>query len=294
MTKLLFVLLALTFYVPLAFGQEEKQEQQTESESSTDKTPAQPKLELRLPTDQFKQNQTDAQHYLVHDTLDEILVGTERYFSLVEANSSVNVKGNFIILPDWAKGLKNPKTAGFSRYMSTIGWHSLTVQVPRSPENYPSVHHTVEQREKDNQQSLADYQLLLSQLLASAVEKAKENPGPIMVIAEGQVAANIASILSQENDDIEALIMLSSYVLTNHQDNSVNTKVASVEIPILDIFLSKDNLMIASQAQQRQDAVNVELKSFYRQYQITNIQPGYYPKEDLIKAVTGWLKSIGY
>jgi len=294
MFKPILVFIALlTCFMP-ATAQEEKQESNQESKSSTENKAVKTEVKLSLPTDKFQQSQTDAKHYLVHDEIEEILVGADSYLAIIDANTSVNVKGNFIVLPDWAKGIKNPKTAGFTKYMSTIGWRSLTVQVPRSPENYPSTHHEQSQRLEENQKSLADYQLLLTQLLQSAIEKSQQHPGPIIVIAEGQVAANVANILSQQNDDIEALIILSGYVLTNHQDNTVNNSVANAELPILDIFLSKDNLMVASQAKQRQEAVNIELKSFYRQHRITNIQPGYYPRESLNRAVVGWLKTIGY
>lgn len=299
MFKPILLFLVLWICLAPAMAQDEAQETKQESDSSsesstTENNGTKTKVKISLPTDRFQQSQTDAKHYLVHDEIEEVLVGTDSYLAIVDPNTSVNVKGNFIVLPDWAKGIKNPKTAGFTKYMSTIGWRSLTVQVPRSPENYPSIHHEQAQRLEENQKSLADYQLLLTQLLQSAIEKSQQHPGPIIIIAEGQVAANVANILSQQNDDIEALIILSGYVLTNHQDSTINRSVANAELPILDIFLSKDNLMIANQAKQRQEAVNVELKSFYRQHRITNIQPGYYPKESLIRAVVGWLKTIGF
>ena len=129
---------------------------------------------------------------------------------------------------------------------------------------------------------------------------AKEYPGIVLVIAQGNNGALLIDILSQEeNQQPNALILLSSYRQSNHKlVDSVNEnfaqQLALTKLPILDLYLKYDNALVLAKAQQRKLMAEQKMKTYYRQRQLQNTITSYYPEQALLTQINGWLKAIGW
>lgn len=298
--KLMALLIcALTFICSTSFifAEEKKADASIENTKTVaNKTPP-----IKKPIELTKQYKEDLKHYLSSDEVKPLLAGPDDYLTLVKRYTSANSKGVAILLPDWQQGATNPKAMNYLRnVLPAKGWSTIAIQPSNKPEGYPSSAITVAEQKKENQLALKEYKSKLNSMINAVMNTAKEYPGIVLVIAQGNNAALLVDLYNQEgSQQPNALIMLSSYRQSNHAlVNNVNEhfahQLALTELPVLDLYLKHDNPLVLSTAAQRKVFSTQEMKVYYRQRQLNNTVTGYYPEEELLIQINSWLKAIGW
>ena len=275
---------------------EPSDENKTEEQSTSSSTIQRSKIEIAPPIDAIEQKKSDLNHYLPEKTVQTVLAGPNDHITLIETNQTANSKGVMVLLPDWHQTAASPKAMNDLRAkFPQQGWTTITLQPPSKPDNYPSLSLKSEQRAQENLDILTAYQEELSAILTAVIEQAKTYPGIIVVVAEGRNGAILPSIYQKElSEEPMALITLSAYLDDDSSSEIAAKNLAQIDLPVLDFILKTDNGLILQNAELRKKHVNQALKSYYRQKQLHNIHTGYYPKNQLLKEISGWLKSIGW
>jgi hypothetical protein len=271
----------------------------TLAEQKSEATPE--KVIIKKPIALTKQHKDDLRHYIANEQVKPLLAGPDEYLTLIKKNTTANSKGVVILLPEWQQVATNPKAINFLRNaLPEHGWSTITVQPNNKPEGYPSTAITVAEQKKENELTLESYKMKLSTLLNAVMNTAKEYPGIVLVVAQGNNAAFLVNLYNQETSPLpNALIMLSSYRQSNHGlINAVNEdfsrELAFLELPVLDLYLKYDNPTVLAKVAQRQSIVKQEMKVYYRQRQLNNTTAGYYPEKELLSQINSWLKAIGW
>jgi len=253
-----------------------------------------------------QQYKDDLTHYLPNKNVKPLLAGADDYITLIAENTTVNDKGVAILLPDWQQGATNPKAINFLRnQLPQHGWTTISIQPMDKPKSYPSSAIRIDTQQEENQRIIDDYKIKLAIMLNAVLDKAKNYPGILMIIAQGNNGALLVDLLSQKNGQPSisqapnALILLSSYMLTNQPlIDEANTRfakrLAASEYPVLDLYLKKDNHIALYKAKERLLLSKQEMKAYYRQRQLNNSAMGYYPETELLTQVNSWLRSIGW
>ena len=248
-----------------------------------------------------KQQKEDLKHYLPATKVKPILVGTDDYLTLVNENTSANHKGVAMLIPDWRQGAVNPKAINYLRKtLPNHGWTTISVQVNPKPSNYPSTALKVAEQIEENKKTIDDYKMSFAALINAVYEKAKEYPGIVIIIAQGNHGALLVDLLAEnENITPNGIVLLSSYRLSNAELlGQVNTDfaktLANSEPPILDLYLKYDNDIVINKAPQRLAIAKQEMKIYYRQRRLNNMSAGFYPEKELLTQINSWLKAIGW
>lgn len=251
---------------------------------------------IQAPTDLFKQQQQDLKHYMKASQVSSFLVGPNEYLMMVSKHKTAMNRGVMIIIPDWQQSAISPKVLNhLQQDLPEYGWTTITIHPPQKPTNYPSILNNEEERIAANNKTLTTYKENLAALLKATYEKAKSYPGVIITIAQGNHAALVVDLYQEELVGMpSALIMLSSYMPTQTENDSFAQQLAYSSYPVLDLYLKRDHRLVLNNAIMRKHLVKNELKSVYRQKQLTNHLTTYYPRQTLIKEIIGWLKTIGW
>lgn len=304
LSKLRLIVLLFLCTTITVLAQPNKQDDigvQTENQTNNkaDKKPAIP-----LPISLEKQHKEDLTHYIPANSVTPILAGPNDYLTLINENTSVNNKGVAVLLPDWQQGAVNPKAINFLRTaLPKQGWTTISIQPTSIPNDFPSKALKVDEQKQENKLIIDQYKTELAALISAVMTKSKEYPGIVIVIAQGNHGAMLVDIFDQQaatkNSTPNALILLSSFLLTSNElINEANTTfaktLANSEYPVLDLYLQYDNPIVLAKAAQRLLIAKQELKAYYRQRQLTNNASGYYPEQELLVQINGWLKHIGW
>ncbi|WP_448246900.1 DUF3530 family protein [Thalassotalea agariperforans] len=249
---------------------------------------------IKPPADLQQQFQNDLKHYV--GKTEALLIGTEEVITLFESSQTANNKGVVLLIPDWQQPAINPRSINFLRKtLPEHGWATLTVQPFNKPKNYPSMALKAIEQQEENDKILTDYKLQLGQLYQAMMDKVANMPGIFILISEGNNAGFLVDIINQETSKKpHAMVMLSAYQLTETANINLAKNVAISEMPMLDLRLKRDHLNVQASAKLRKTQTEKELKVLYRQQEIANFTPSYYPEAELLKAIQGWLKTIGW
>jgi len=279
----------------------EAKKETSQQKNKNDNTEAK-KAEAVSPVSLIKQYNDDLQHYIANEQVTPLLAGPDSYLTLINKNTNVNNKGVVILLPDWQQGATNPKAINFLRNsLPDEGWTTIAVQPNNKPQAYPSTALLIEEQIKENKTLIDEYQRKQKALFNALMNLAKEYPGIVIVIAQGNNGALLVDLFNNsENLELpNAMILLSSYRQTSSElVNTVNetfaTQLAQTELPILDLYLQHDHPLAIAKAAQRKSSAQQEMKVYYRQRQLNNNVTGYYPEEELLSQINRWLKSVGW
>ncbi len=254
-----------------------------------------------MPIPRIKQQKQDINHYLAKEKVSPILAGPDDYLTIVNRYTSANNKGVAILLPDWQQGATNPKAIHFlQESLPSHGWTTITVQPDNKPANFPSTAIDSNEQIEADKATIQAYKTKLSTMFKALMTKAKEHPGVVLVIAQGNHAAMLVDLIDNEqNEAANALIMLSSFLDANpSQQSAINNafaqQVAQSEYPIFDVLLNYDHPLAITGAKERLMYAKQEMKVYYRQRQLNNSNTGYYPEKELIRQINSWLRAIGW
>ena len=291
-----------------AFSQEQEKQQEIltqnkENETNSDltskkalKTPAKKTIAIQAPVALEQQHKDDIKHYLQEGEIKPLLAGPDDFITLIKESNTANSKGVAILLADWQQTATSPKGLNYLRItLPDQGWTTISIQPPSKPENYPSQALKIIEQQEENLASISAYQLKLSAIMKTVMEKAQEYPGIFIVVVEGSHGAILTDLYQQEkNTPPNALILLSSYMFNYEANQQYASALAQTNFPVLDLYLMRDHPLALSSAKLRLSQAKKEMKAFYRQQQLTNLSSSYYPKEALLLAIKGWLTSIGW
>lgn len=267
----------------------------SETKQSTTKKNSMTRAEsIKPPADLQQQFQNDLKHYV--GKTEALLIGLDEVITLFQSSKTANNKGVILLIPDWQQPAINPRSINFLRKtMPEHGWATFTVQPFNKPKNYPSIALKAIEQQEENDKTISDYKLKLGQLYQAMMEKVANMPGIFILISEGNNAGLLVDIINQETSKKpHAMVMLSAYQLTDAANINLAKNVAMSEMPMLDLLLKRDHLNVQASAKLRKTQSDKELKVVYRQKEIANFTPSYYPEDDLLKAIQGWLKTIGW
>lgn len=297
-TITVFLFIAIFVSNPSWAAEEKASEPSTEKAKTAEKSAIPP---VKPPVALTKQHNEDLKHYVGNNQVKPLLAGPDDYLTLFKKHTSANNKGVAILLPEWQQGATNPKAINFLRNsLPSQGWNTIAIQPSNKPNNFPSVALSLTEQKEENEATLKEYKQKLSALLNSVMNTAREYPGIVLIIAQGNNGALLTEIYSEEGtQQPNALILLSSYRQSSYElIDSVNERFAhqltSIEIPVLDLYLKLENSLVLAKAPLRKQMAKQEMKAYYRQRQLNNTISGYYPEQELLNQISGWLKVIGW
>lgn len=254
------------------------------------------KVNITEPISKQAQYLTDIEKSIDKSLITPVLIGTEEVLTITEPDSHSSDKGVVILLPDWQQNATSPKAINFLRqHLPTEGWTTITIQPLPKPASYPSQNEKTELANEENQQTLKEYQQELVKVVDAVMQKAVEYPGVFLLITEGSNGAILLDAYQQELVmQPNAIVLLSAYLPSVEGNNLLASNVATSELPILDLYLSKDNHWLSHIMTPRLRAAKKEMKIYYRQRKLTTFNVGYYPEDELAVTIKGWLASIGW
>lgn len=293
------ILLIITGYLffSSAVAQEEQQEtKQEEQQNSAPATDSSKDRKISPPVSLIEQFQSDIERSISKDLLSPMLAGTEDFLTITQPDSHQADRGVAILVPEWSQAATDPKAINFLRqHLPHEGWTTITLQPLTKPLNYPAQAERTETAQEENQKLLEEYQTKLAAIMTAVMEKAADFPGIFLVIAQGNNAAMLIDLYQQEKvEKPNALVTLSTYLLTEADNKALANKMAESEIPTLDLVLKKDVLWVQHFAKTRKTTAKKTMKTYYRQRELTNFRAGYYPLETLAKEIKGWVTTIGW
>jgi len=297
-------IIAVSIAGNIVMAQEDKNEALEEEQKSTEKSANTQENETQKKIPQpialSEQQADDIEHFLPKAQIKKLLAGPNDFITLTKTSTTSNSKGVIILLPHWTQPATSSRAINFLRNtLPDHGWTTISIQPPTKPINYPSIAEKEIDSKKNNEASLKAYQSKLNQVMISVMKTVQSYPGIFILVAEGSNAAMLID-LYQGKAELEkipqpsAVILLSGYMLTT-EDNALFAKnLANTELPILDLFLRRDHHLAINNADLRKKAADKQMKIFYRQRQLINSTTGYYPQQQLLTEINGWLKSIGW
>jgi hypothetical protein len=253
-------------------------------------------IEIAEPIDALQLKKDDLVHYSSTEQVVPLLAGPEEYLTVISTNSLARSKGVMILLPDWQQSASSPKALNYlHQTLPSQGWTSIKVQPANKPHNYPSTALTLAARAQENDKTLSEYQRRLALLIDAVTTKASTYPGIIVIVAQGHNASLAVNIFQQtETKKPTALIMLSSFLDDNKNNQTVAINLSQLALPILDLYLQRDHPSVLPSARLRKKHVNHQLKVNFRQKSLFNTTTGYYTRPQLVKEINGWLKYLGW
>ena len=254
------------------------------------------KLKISEPVSREKLQRDDLSHYLKPESLMPLLAGPEDFITLIKNELTSNNKGVAILLPDWHQGATAPNSLNYLRKtLPDQGWTTIAIQPYEKPAQYPSIALKPEEQTEENNTSLEQYRQKLTAMMAAVMEKAKSYPGMFLVVAQGSHAALLTELYQQEKVPLpNALVVLSSYMLTAAENETYAKTLAQTDLPVLDISLKRDHPLAITNAKLRLAYADKEMKASYRQRILNNFGTGYYPEKSLLSEINSWLRSEGW
>jgi len=252
--------------------------------------------EITAPINSLQQKEQDLAHYLAAEKVTPMLAGAEDFFTIINENTASNQKGVMILLPDWDMTAASSNALNYlQNILPTQGWTTIAIQPPSRPSGYPSNALSLTLQNEENNKVLEQYQEKLTAIMTAVMEKAKDYPGIFVVVSQGSHAILLANLYSNTKlESPSAMVLLSGYLDTATDSLSFAKTLASSEFPVLDVYLSRDHQIASNDALMRKAQATKEMKVYYRQTQLYNNQIGFYPEKSLLRAINGWLKSVGW
>jgi len=302
----LFILSSADSVAFIFQGQEKEVQVQTEvaktkteanaekSEANSENNNSKNRAEIFPPINAISQKEQDLNHYLMKDNIAPMLAGADDFITLIHENTASNQKGVMILLPDWQMSATSSNALNYLREtLPNQGWTTITIQPPSKPDGYPSNAIELRQQKEENKKILEQYQDRLILIMNAVMTRAKNYPGIFVVVSKGSHATLLGDLYSTGKLEApSAMVMLSSYMFTDAQ--SFAETLARSDVPVLDLYLSRDQQLVESNTVLRKAQANKEMKVYYRQTRLHNTQVGHYPEKNLLISINGWLKSIGW
>jgi len=211
-----------------------------------------------------------------------------KFLALQRQYLAATERGVAILLPEIdglpsASGAINQLRVGLNDH----GWTTIAIMPP--PRYSP----------QGNQQPLP-YQQRLNERLNAAIKAVKEIGGRIIIITQGSQISYLMMAFLQQNIELpDALIMLNGKALvmppktpedqpSYAQDyQQLSVQISEIDLKVLDVYHRHDSL---NDEMSYRKKLSIKQKQYsYRQIELGDR----YANHNVVKAVYGWLKSVG-
>lgn len=190
-------------------------------------------------------------------------------------------RGTFILLPDGSRHAAIGNIIDPLREeMVDQGWDTLSVMMP------PYDGMSGEDADKT-------YLAQLKSRIDAAIAQAKQQPGAIVILAQGHSGALINQLLQQNQIETpQALILIGATLRDPSADLAAIQAMSQHKVPTLDILQYSDGDSALNSLRARVQWTRKQVKDLYRQR--------YWPEDSyrndpwLQKEVIGWLRFIGF
>ncbi|MDP5032959.1 MAG: alpha/beta hydrolase family protein [Paraglaciecola sp.] len=250
----------------------------------------------------------DLEREFFSDRYIKLKVGDEDVLVMLQENTNAIARGVAILVTQSHTTLTSKH--GLSPLVSELnelGWVTMLVPSPPtqfltpreniepvtdSPSSLPSI--------KDSgkylsQQTLDEHLQRLSVTMLAAIEKAKEYPGFILVIAQGTSAASLIHLYAEQSlPSPDAMVVIEPYWPDRLTNQKLAIQLASTSMPVLDFYSDGDNVWSASTVQKRKVATIRSLKLHYRQRKIIGLNAMDSAAPYISKEIYGWLSHMGW
>lgn len=199
-----------------------------------------------------------------------------RFAALQRRYLSREFKGTAILVPAASQHAASDRQLNFLRHALTLyGWNTLAILPPNT--------------DVDGMTTVA----ALQQRLAAATTKASIDGGAIIIIAEGDNAAQLNQLyLDQQLPAPAALVLLGAYQQNAQSGIALAHSLASQTVPLLDIIQPQDHPLAKHQLELRRQLTSQQQKAPYRQRLLAGTD--YAPDRQywLAQEIRGWLSSL--
>ncbi len=225
----------------------------------------------------------DLQNQIDVSQIKPLQAGEVSFTVLEKPAMTAFTKGTVILVPDWSQHPASPRMINLLRQqLVDYGWNTMAMMVP-------------EPLTETNGEILLTYQTELLQRLQAVMKSAENNPGSIIVIAQGSSGAFINQLYqSGQLKPPEGLILLSAYLPDKALNQAVSLALAKHKVPTLDLQQQQDNPFVMASSQLRLQLVRKHIKEIYRQ----RLLPGSFDQPQnqqwVFNEVYGWLSYLGF
>jgi hypothetical protein len=212
----------------------------------------------------------------------ELTAQQQAFMLLQRDNMTSYTKGTALLLPDASEHAASPKHIDLLRQrLNDYGWHTLALTPPALPAHLAA----------DN---LPDYQLMVLERVKAAQLQAQQQPGVMIVIAQGSSAAILNQLYATAQlTEPAAFIMLGAYLPNDELNREIAKSLATHQVPTLDISHKQDNRLVTGQLGQRRQLANKHLKAVYRQRLVGGSGYDADTQQWVFHEIYGWLSSVG-
>lgn len=210
-----------------------------------------------------------------------LTAGTENILALSKKAMTPFTRGTLLLLPDGSRHAAAASVIDPLRQeMVDFGWNTLAVMMP----SYDGI---------DGDEAEKSYALQLKDRINAVISQAKQQPGAIVILAQGHSGALINQLLQQNLiESPQALILVGATLRNPSAELAAIQAMSQHKVPTLDILQHSDGDSALNSVRTRLQWTRKHVKELYRQR--------YWPEDSirnemwLQKEVIGWLRFIGF
>lgn len=254
-------------------------------------------------------HELDLRRALFDDEYSTIKVAEQEMVIIINENTTAISRGTALLVTDSGSPINSQQgLAPLVKQLTGLGWVTMLVPSPESDlfqpaEELAEADATTEQptdtvkssASQLNQQVFDEHLQRLALIMQAALQKAKEYPGFVLVIAQGTSAATLSQLYAEQKVAApDALVVISPYWPDRKFNNQLASFLASTPMPVLDIYSKWDNSWSQASTKARKVAAIRALKLQYRQREINGVGLIQQPASYVSKEIYGWLSHMGW
>ncbi|RKF14546.1 DUF3530 family protein [Alginatibacterium sediminis] len=160
----------------------------------------------------------------------------------------------------------------------------ITEEEPSNAEQAEDAPDNVEQPEKP----------IIVNWIQSSFDMREPAFGFEVVVVQAEYAALVAQAISNQELEIDALVMINAHIRNIERQKELAVLVAQLEIPVLDLISEPSLEWLKSQPAQRLQQAKKQQKLDYRQATFSGASSGEMEQQRLSKSIYGWMHSLGW
>lgn len=226
----------------------------------------------------------------IRDAADNEQATPLRMLLLTRENEQAYDRGTMIFIPELGTHpMQSPAIRLWYQEVPAYGWYSYAMQPPTAQVIEFAWQEDSGQRYPEGA-DLTPLHDAMAERLTLAIEHATNQPGPIVVVAEGVSAALLTDLLARgDYPQIDALVMVGAHYPQWQLNQALATTTAQLRIPVLDFIPQASHSWVQAHSDRRQQQSQRHQHLSYRQRTLLANRandPRY-----LVHQLQGWLQS---